>query len=189
MIAELLVPFGLAILSSAPATPSPAAQPPAVEIRDIAPPVDVFPYPPWMVATAACVAAVVLGLIIWWIVRWVRRRPAPLPPTPRAVALRELEQLRPQVQSLDPHEFSFPVSDVLRTYIGAEYHLHAPQQTSPEFLAAISGSQKFSDADRTLLATFLEHCDLIKFARIDASSEDSARLLESAISFVQGGRA
>ncbi len=184
MIAPLL-----AILSNASATPSPAAQPPAVEIRDIAPPVDVFPYPLWMVAVAACAAAVLLVLIVWLIVRWVRSRPAPPPPTPRAMALRELERLRPQVQSLDPHEFSFPVSDVLRTYIGAEFQLHAPRQTSPEFLAAISGSAKFSDADRTLLAAFLERCDLIKFARIDASSDDSARLLDSAISFVQGGRA
>jgi hypothetical protein len=188
MIAALLAPF-LAALSSASSTPAPAAQPPAVEIRDIAPPVDVFPYPPWMVVTAACVAAVLLALIVRLIVRWVRRRPAPPPPTPRAIALRELERLRPQVQVLDPHEFSFPVSDVLRTYIGAEYHLHAPRQTSPEFLATISGSAKFSDADRTLLAAFLERCDLIKFARIDASSDDSAGLLESAISFVQGGRA
>jgi hypothetical protein len=186
----MIVPF-LAILSSAPATPAPPAPPappPPVEIRDIAPPVDVFPYPPWMVAVAVGVAVVILALIVWLIVRWARSRPAPPPPTPRAIALRELERLRPQVQSLDPHDFSFPVSDVLRTYIGAEYHLHAPQQTSPEFLAAISGSPKFSDADRTLLATFLDRCDLIKFARIDASSDDSARLLESAISFVQGGR-
>ena len=179
MIAALL-----AVLS----TPAPGAPEP-VEIKDIAPPVDVFPYPLWMVLTAAGIALVVFGLLTWLLVRWLKRRPAPPPPTPRAVALRELENLRGQVQSSEPYAFSFPVSDVLRTYIGAQFRLHAREQTSPEFLATISNSQKFSDADRTLLAGFLEHCDMIKFARIDATADDSAKLLESAVAFVQGGRA
>ena len=72
MMAALLVPRGLAAISaaptSAPASPLaavalacfPVIQFPdaagdafeAAAIHDIAPPVDVFPYPPWMVATA-----------------------------------------------------------------------------------------------------------------------------------------
>ena len=183
MIAALLTVISTPAPSSAPDAPAP------VEIKDIAPPVDVFPYPLWMVLTAAGLALVVLGLAAWLIVRWLKRRPAPPPPTPRALALRELEKLRPQVTALEPYAFSFPVSDVLRTYIGAQFRLHAREQTSPEFLAAISSSPKFSDADRSLLAGFLEHCDMIKFARIDATADDSAKLLESAIAFVQGGRA
>ena len=179
MIAALI-----AVLSTpAPGTPEP------VEIKDIAPPVDVFPYPLWMVLAAAGIALAVLSLIAWLLVSWLRSRPAPPPPTPRAVALRELEKLRGQVQTSEPYAFSFPVSDVLRTYIGAQYRLHAREQTSPEFLATISNSPKFTDADRSLLAGFLEHCDMIKFARIDATADDSAKLLESAVAFVQGGRA
>jgi hypothetical protein len=76
---------------------------------------------------------------------------------------------------------------VLRAYVGAAYGLHAPRQTSPEFLASISGYEKFTDADRSLLAGFLERCDLIKFAHVDADATDSERLLESAVGFVQGG--
>jgi hypothetical protein len=176
------VSSALAAINAAPTTPAPA------EIKDIVGPVDVWPYPMWMMVTAAGIALVVLGLLTWLLVRWLRRRSEP-PPLPRDVALRELERLRPQVQTADPYAFSFPVSDVLRTYIGAQYSLHAREQTSPEFLASISTSPKFSDADRSLLAEFLEHCDMIKFARIDATAEDSARLLESAIAFVQGGGA
>ncbi len=183
MIAALLAVISTPAPSSAPDAPLP------VEIKDIAPPVDVFPYPLWMVLTAAGLALVVLGVATWLLVRWLKRRPAPPPPTPRARALSELEKLRPQVTALEPYAFSFPVSDVLRTYIGAQFRLHAREQTSPEFLAAISHSPKFSDADRSLLAGFLEHCDMIKFARIDATADDRAKLLESAIAFVQGGRA
>jgi hypothetical protein len=164
----------------------PASTPP-VEIRDIAPPIDVFPYPLWVVILAGCVAAAVLGVLIWLLVRWLRRPPKLPPPLPREVALRALEQLRNQIQVMEPYAFSIAVSDVLRAYVGAAYGLHAPRQTSPEFLASISGYEKFTDADRSLLAGFLERCDLIKFAHVDADATDSERLLESAVGFVQGG--
>lgn len=168
-------------------TPAPGGAPEEELIKDIAPPVWVFPYPTWMVVVAAVIALLLLGLIVWLIVRAIRNRPAPVAPTPRSVALRELERMRGDVKSLDPYDFSIAVSGVLRTYIGAAYGLHAPQQTSPEFLAAISGSVKFSDSDRRLLAEFLERCDLIKFARVQADSGDSLRLLDSAFAFVRGG--
>ena len=172
-------------------TPPPGGAPPeeAEMIKDIAPPVWVFPYPMWMVVTAAVILLALLVLGIWWLRRWMKNRPAPLPPTPRSIALRALERLRGEVKTLDPYAFSIAVSDVLRTYVGAAYGWHAPQQTSPEFLAAISGAPKFSDGDRKLLAEFLETCDMIKFARIDATASDSARLLESAQAFVLGGAA
>jgi hypothetical protein len=167
------------------ATPAPALP----EIRDIAPPVDVFPWPPWMVAVAIGLALIVLGLLVWWIVRVIRRWPASPPLSPRALALRDLTALRPEVERLDPYAFSVRVSDVLRTFVEGQYGLRAKEQTSPEFLAAIANASQFSDDDRALLAHFLEKCDLIKFAHIDASSADSAELLNSAMAFVQGGRA
>lgn len=177
-----------ALPPSAPA-PGPAPTPALPEIRDIAPPVDVFPWPPWMVALAIILILLVLIIIAWLIVRALRNRPAPPPPTPRTIALRELEALRSEVTLLDPYAFSVRVSDVLRGYIEAQFGLRAKEQTSPEFLACLSGAAQFGGDDRALLARFLEKCDLIKFARIDATSEDSAALLASAMAFVQGGRA
>lgn len=190
MIAALLAPFGLAALSSASATPSPAAQPPPIEIRDIAPPVDVFPYPPWMVAVAAVIALALLGFVVWMIVSGIRNRPGPTPPGATAIALGLLEKLRARVSELEPYAFSIAVSDVLRTFISnAKFRLPATHQTSPEFLAAISGSAMFSEDDRALLGRFLEKCDMIKFARLQATSADNSELVESALAFVQGGRA
>ena len=178
----------LAALTQSTPAPATGAPNPADLIKDIAPPVPV-PIPPWLIAMIAIAGVVILIAAGWLIRRWIKNRPAPPPPTPRAVALRELERLRGEVMSLDPYAFSIAVSDVLRTYVGAAYCLHAPQQTSPEFLAEISASPKFSDSDRRLLAEFLERCDLIKFARIDAESSESGRVLESAMSFVRGGMA
>ena len=164
------------------------APPPAPALpHDIAPPIDVFPYPPWMVGLVALLALALLVVAAWRLARWWRQRPPPAPPSARAVALRELARLRGSVQLLEPHDFSSAVSDVLRTYIGAHYGLRAREQTSPEFLEAISSAPRFSDGDRTLLARFLERADMIKFARIDATSGDSSDLLNSATDFVQGG--
>jgi hypothetical protein len=178
-----------ALSTPPPSRPAPSAPeaPPLPDLRDIAPPLDVFPYPTWMVVVAAILAALVVIGLIWLIVRAVRNRPPPLPPSARSVALRELQHLRQGVSQADPYTFSVAVSDVLRRYVSAEYRTRATEQTSPEFLAAISHSVKFADAERQQLAEFLEGCDLIKFARIDATSADSERLLESATRFVDGG--
>jgi hypothetical protein len=194
MTVALFVPWGLAALSSTPGTPPPATPPPAEElmrtaIHDIAPPVDVFPYPPWMVATAISVVVLLLALLVWLLVKWMRRRPGPPPLSATAIALQELERLRAEAGETEPYEFSITVSEVLRRFIGnAKFRLPATRQTSPEFLAAISGSELFSEADRSLLGRFLEKCDMIKFARIHATSADNSELVESALAFVQGGR-
>jgi Domain of unknown function (DUF4381) len=176
----------IAALSTPPPMAPAAPAPP--EIRDIAPPMDVFPYPMWMVVVAALLALLILGAVAYFIVRKLRNRPPPLPPSPQSIALRELRALQQRVKQSAPYEFSIAVSDVLRRYVSAEYRVHAVEQTSPEFLAAIAQSVKFSESERRQLADFLERCDLIKFARIDADSGDSEQLIDSAFRFVEGGR-
>ncbi|MEI8235412.1 MAG: DUF4381 family protein [Verrucomicrobiota bacterium] len=167
--------------------PGRAAAPPAPELAPLAPPVYVFPYPMWMVVTAGVAALLVLGALVWGIVHWVKNRPQPPPPTPRERALAALERLRGGLAGTEPYPFSIAVSDVLRSFVSEAFHVRATQQTSPEFLAAAAASPRFSEADKTLLAAFLEKADLIKFARVAASAADSERLLEEARRFVEGG--
>ena len=133
-------------------------------------------------------AVVVLALLVCLIVWLVRRKPKTPPPTARMIALRALEELRTHIGELDPYAFSVRVSDVLRTYVSGHFDLHATTQTSPEFLASIADSPRFSGVDRQLLATFLERCDMLKFARIEAHREENGELLGSAAAFVQGTR-
>ncbi len=194
MTTALFIPWGVAALSAAPSSPSPAAPSPAATplkdaIHGISPAVDVSQYPLWMVVTAISVGTLLLALMLWLILKWIRSRPAPPPLSASAVALLELEKLRARVGGTEPYDFSVAVSEVLRTFIGnAKFRLPATRQTSPEFLAAISGSGMFSEADRSLLGHFLEKCDMIKFARMQATSADNSELVESALAFVQGGR-
>jgi hypothetical protein len=176
-----------AALTTAPG-PSPDGPPALPELRDIAPPIDVFPYPPWMVVLAAALALVILVLAIVGLVRWMRSQPPPPSLSPREVALKELRALENQVGDMEPYAFSIAVSEVLRRFVGRHYGLQALRQTSPEFLAAVSRSPKFSEEERTLLAGFLEKCDMIKFARIGATHEESGTLLGSAMAFAEGAR-
>jgi hypothetical protein len=171
-------------------TPAPGQSPVPAEvpdIRDIAPPVD-LPQPVWMTVVMIGGAVLLLtlaGLIVW--LCWPRTLPQP-PPSPRQLALQELEKLRAQLRTLDPHAFSFEVSAVLRRYIERQFAVRALEQTSDEFLAEASHSPRFSAMDRRLLAEFLGRADMIKFGRLGADQSASETLLESANTFVQGGR-
>jgi len=155
-------------------------------LRDIAPPVYFFPYPLWVLILAGVVLAGILFLLGWLVYKWVKRRPAPPPPTARAAALARLEEARERIGGLEPYAFSILVSDVLRHYVSAQFQLPATRRTSPEFLADIAESTAFSGEERALLKEFLEASDLIKFARVDAGQAESERLLEEAIRFVKG---
>jgi hypothetical protein len=153
--------------------------------RDIAPPVDYSLIPPWLVFIGAFVVFALLGLIGWMI---ARRKPAPKPPKlPRDRALEELERIEQQIETMTPYLFSIRVSDILRRFVTEQFALPVTRQTSVEFLNAIAKTSPFSPAERSLLGDFLSRCDLIKFARYEATTADSRLVLEEATNFVKGG--
>ena len=156
----------------------------APDIRDIAPPVEVFPYPLWMVVAAAAVVALLLALAVWLLVRLLRKKPAPVP-LPHEIALTALQLAREQLGTLDPYAFSIRVSDILRDYLVAKFDLPAKRQTSDEFLHTLENFAKFSSGTKLQLAQFLAKCDLIKFARINATRADSEALLDQALLLVK----
>ena len=106
--------------------------------------------------------------------------------TPRQIAARRLQELEAQMDDLDARAFGGAVADVLRVYIGAQYGLHPERQTSEEFLASITGSRAFSVTEHALLREFLAGCDLLKFARADATLDGKRRLLVQALEFLEG---
>ena len=157
----------------------------AEEFHDIAPPVDYSLLPPWVIFAGTFLALTTVGLIIWLIAKR-RKRPQP-PQLPRDRALEALERMRDQIDRLNPYQFSIRVSDVLRRYVTEQYALPVTRQTSVEFLNALTKSSPFSEGETRLLGNFLNRCDLIKFARYDATTADSRSLLEEATRFVKGG--
>jgi hypothetical protein len=157
----------------------------AEEFHDIAPPVDYFLLQPWMVFCAVAGTLLLFGLTVW-LIQWRRRHPVKIL-TPRERALDLLARMGNQIESLPPYQFSIRVSDILRRYVTEQYQLPVTRQTSVEFLNALTAASPFSADEQSLLGDFLNRCDLIKFARYEATSADSRLLLAEANRFVKGG--
>jgi len=107
--------------------------------------------------------------------------------TPRQRALDLLARVETEIDKLTPYQFSIRVSDILRRYVTEQYQLPVTRQTSVEFLNALAATSPFSADEQSLLGDFLNRCDLIKFARYEATQEDSRLLLSEADRFVKGG--
>ena len=155
------------------------------EFHDIVPPVDYSLVPPWVIFVATFAGLTLLGWVVWLI---LRKREQPQPPKlPRDIALDELAQISTEIERISPYRFSIRVSDILRRYVTEQHALPVTRQTSVEFLNALTNSSPFSKEETRLLENFLNRCDLIKFARYDATMADSRSLLEEATRFVKGG--
>ena len=156
------------------------------DIHEIAPPVDYSLVPPWVIYAGIALGAALLGLIAWWL-RKRAQRPKPVR-SARDRALDALVQIEGEMDTMSPYQFSIAVSDILRGYVTEQYALPVTRQTSFEFLSMLAKSSPFSADEASLLEDFLGRCDLIKFARYDATIQDSERLLEEAKQFVKGGK-
>ena len=152
--------------------------------HEIAPPVDYSFVPTWAIFLASFVGLCLIGLIVWLFTR--KRKPALPPKTPQEIALEELESIAAEIETTNPYQFSIRVSDILRRYVTHQYGLPLTRQTSIEFLNSLAKAASFSANEKSLLEDFLNRCDLIKFARYDATSADSHLLLEEATRFVKG---
>jgi len=156
----------------------------AQNFHDIAPPIDYSLIPPWLIFLGAFVALAIIGLIAWLIIR-SRKRAVPMK-SAREHALELLERTQSDLEKMQPYRFSIRVSDILRRYVTEQFHLPVTRQTSVEFLNGLTKASPFSEEEKSLLEDFLNRCDLIKFARYEATAADSTLLLEEATHFVKG---
>jgi hypothetical protein len=116
---------------------------------------------------------VVVALLVWW--RRRHRSEAPelrIPAHELAYAeLRELVAANLVEQGL-VKEFYQGVSNILRRYLERRFGLHAPERTTEEFLAELAADDTLSSEHKAVLGTFLQHCDLVKFAKLEPSEEE-----------------
>jgi hypothetical protein len=158
------------------------------ELRGTTGPEEVTPAESWWPVVAALLTALVLavlGLVIWGLVRRRLRRKVVL--TPDAWAVRELDRLTALDLSADGTVERFPtlLSDVVRRYLELRFRVQAPRQTTAEFLAAMQQSPQLTPDQQAELRTFLERCDLAKFARAIPSADECRALATRARGFVE----
>lgn len=158
--------------------------------KDIAPPVELawrgLPVWAWIAIAAALVLAVLA--ILWWRRERRRRLLRGEPGQPaHGLALAALDRLQNDdlISQQRIEEFYVRVSGILRYYIEWRFGLRAPEQTTEEFLDAMLVAGGPIAAHRDLLSAFLEHCDLVKFARHQPATDDMHNALQRARDFVE----
>ena len=138
----------------------------------------------WAAMATALLAALCVAAYIYR--RRVRRAEQAPPPPPWEVAyqrLRELDQRQlPKAGKYEPYYVD--LTSIVRYYIEDQFLLHAPEQTTQEFLAASSGSHLFLDEQQQLLSGFLRHCDRVKFAQYEPSEPEMDRCFAFVLQFV-----
>jgi hypothetical protein len=105
--------------------------------------------------------------------------------TPWEAARQELDDLLELglVESGRLKEFYEGISDVTRRYIERRFEIRAPELTTEEFLEQAQGSEALADR-RESLQRFLDHCDLVKFARYRPSPEEVRLTVNSCMDFL-----
>lgn len=136
----------------------------------------------WLVGALAIVAGV--AALIWYLGKRARLRPPP-PIAIEPPHLRAKRRIEAALRFLsDPKLFCSEVSDALRWYLEERFRLRAPERTTEEFLNDLQRTTHLSDAQKQTLASFLEECDLVKFARFEPHEEALRRLRETALRLV-----
>jgi hypothetical protein len=177
---------------------------PVLRVRDLTPEEEasaaqllsiVEPEPPgpgllrqWWVWALVGATVLALALALFWRYRRRGEPPAPATPvlTPWEQAYARLDRLQSTgwSESGEYEPYYVELSSILREYIEGRYHIHAPEQTTPEFLAEAVGCGWFSPEHQKLLAGVLRHSDRVKFARHEPTAEEMDRHFAEVRQFV-----
>jgi hypothetical protein len=146
--------------------------------------------PPDRKSTAIWISllAVAIALMSILAVRLARRQTKP--PTPLNPRERARSELKSLIQAnwakLDPKRYFVELTGIVRRFIEGTTGVHAPEQTTEEFLRAITNDRTFADDVQARLRNFLESADLVKFAGLKPSDEEISESLDRASRFIEG---
>ncbi len=82
-------------------------------------------------------------------------------------------------------EFYERISNILRHYIEHRFSLRAPERTTEEFLSELAHTDVLATSDKERLGEFLEHCDLVKFAKHTPTTEQIQKTFDLVKDFIE----
>jgi hypothetical protein len=150
-----------------------------------------LPGQPWLRTLVIIVAVIVLTCITALIIRHaLKRKPAPqkihhLPPHDIALSALNALRARGHIEKGEFVPFYVELSAIVRLYLEQRFDLHAPEQTTEEFIRSSTQSSALSPEHRLLTQSFLEQSDLVKFARFEPGSDDMTSAWEAAAKLVR----
>ncbi len=128
------------------------------------------------------------GAAAWYFYqkRLKKETPAPLR-APHEIALEELNRIEQMglIAERKIKEYYYLVSSCLRKYLEDRFGLRAPEQTTEEFIESITRGNALEGRFVNLLKEYLNHCDLVKYAKLEPSAEEIRKALETTRQFIE----
>ncbi|MFH1867790.1 MAG: hypothetical protein ABH843_02350 [Candidatus Omnitrophota bacterium] len=155
------------------------------DIKDIKPPVNFPPNYIFLIILAVIIISAALVFLIIYLLKRMKRKPEEPQPISRPAheiaydALTEL-QLEKLPQRGKVKEYYFQLSSIARQYLENRFSFKAPDMTTEEFLYALRESDKLNSAHKELLSQFLNHCDMVKFAKYGPTQKEIEESFNSA---------
>ncbi len=172
------------------------ANEPEPKLKDNAASISVVQRDYLLLYIAGGLAAAGLGAIIALLIRrhLRRRKPAPPPVPPRPaheVAMEKLDRLGAILaEGGDLRPFYFQLSEAIREYLGGRFGFDSLEMTTEELVAILRRIPL--ESSRGVVGSeiegWLSACDLVKFAKVSPSQEQSRGALETAIRMVEATR-
>lgn len=162
----------------------------ALKINDIVPPVRlprVWKTAVWVaVLLGAVLLAAIVAILAVLRTRRGRGSAAAQAIPPHELAYRRLQELVDDdlVGKGRTKLFYQRISDILRHYIEDRFGLHAPEETTEEFLHELGAGDTLVGEHKTLLKDFLLNCDMVKFAEHQPETAEIQGAFDSCKKFI-----
>ena len=143
----------------------------------------------WVLAISAGVIALGVGAVV--LLRGARtRQRIELQRSAYDVAIGQLRALEsrgaPDAAATDA--WFVELSAIVRRYLEQRYEIRAPELTTEEFLLVATARPELHENHRSLLTSFLERCDRVKFAGYRPDADESIATLKAARDFIEDTR-
>lgn len=142
----------------------------------------------WPALAIVAVAWLAIAFALWK--RWQQRQAVARRRSAYDEAVSELRVLEasgaPDIDTADA--WFVRLSAIVRRYLEKRYEIRAPELTTEEFLQVALRGASLTNEHRSLLATFLECCDRVKFAAYRPEEKESLDMLAAARTFVEDTR-
>lgn len=159
---------------------------PLEDIREIRPAVS-LPTETWKVVTLSSLILVFLLLLLYFFKkhRSHKQNISVVPIDPYHKALQQLETSLQLIQSPDQRPFATGITDAVREYLAAVFHLPAPECTTEEVLEQLPNVALLTEETRQTITHLLQQCDLAKFTKLQFDQPERLKLYHQAKEFIQ----